>query len=193
MPRTGKMFIISAPSGAGKTTVVTEFVKRFGNYFNISRVVTYTTKKPHESEKNEVDYYFLSEDEFIKKTKEDFFIEWSTAYGNYYGSPKHILHDLDLGKSYFLVLDQVGGYNIIKQIPGSILVWLSPADIEILRQRLVGRSRDSKDEIDQRLLLARQEIVSEVARSIYKYHIISSNLESSIKKILKILKKELQM
>ena len=116
MYRRGKLFVVSAPSGAGKTTIVNFIVERYGHYFNLSRVVTYTTKKPHKSEKNGLDYYFVSKEEFEQKAKEDFFIEYSTAYGHYYGSPFHIVHDLDIGKSYILVIDQNGAKNVLNNV-----------------------------------------------------------------------------
>ena len=191
MPRRGKIFVISAPSGTGKTTVVNALIEQFGGYFNISRVITYTTKKPHETEKQGVDYYFVSEKEFEKKAADDFFIECSRAYDDYYGSPRSIINDLDLGKSYIMVLDQVGGYNIIKMFPESVLIWLSPADFSILQRRLSGRARDSVDTIEKRMMRAKEEVRNELMRAIYKYHIINESSLVAMRKVLKILKKEL--
>jgi len=191
MQRRGKIFVISAPSGTGKTTVVNRLVEQFGGYFNISRVITYTTKKPHESEKHGVDYYFLSKDEFEKKTDDGFFIEWSSAYGDYYGSPKNIIDELEHGKSYIMVLDQVGGYNIIKTIPDSVLIWLSPVDFSVLKRRLLNRARDSVNTIEKRMGRAQEEVSVELMKAIYKYHIINESSLVAMKKVIKILKKEL--
>ena len=191
MQRRGKIFVISAPSGTGKTTVVNCLVEQFGSYFNISRVITYTTKKPHKSEKHGVDYYFLSKKEFEKKTDDGFFIEWSSAYGDYYGSPKDIIDELERGKSYIMVLDQVGGYNIIKTIPESVLIWLSPVDFSVLKRRLLNRARDSVDTVEKRMGRAQEEVSVELMRAIYKYHIINESSLVAMKKVIKILKKEL--
>ena len=120
MSKIGKLFVVSAPSGTGKTTIVNYIIEKYGRYFNISRVITYTTKKPHESEQDGLDYYFLNEKEFVQKAKENFFIEHSKDYGHYYGSPVSIVHELNFGKSYILVLDQKGAKNVLKLF---LLTW----------------------------------------------------------------------
>ena len=193
MARRGKLFVVSAPSGTGKTTVVNFIVGKYGPYFNLSRVVTYTTKKPHKSEQNGTDYNFVSKKEFEQKAKEDFFIEHSTAYGHYYGSPFYIIHELDIGKSYILVLDQKGAENVLKMFPESILIWFSPPDINILQQRLEKRARDSREVVARRLQLAEEEMSRAAAATFYKYHIINSRLFQSVKRFERILKKELQI
>ena len=78
----GKIFVVSAPSGAGKTTLVTELISRYPG--KLERVVTYTTRQPRYNEIDGVDYYFISVKEFEEKIAQGFFIEWSTAYGTYY-------------------------------------------------------------------------------------------------------------
>ncbi|MBT3456444.1 hypothetical protein HN446_05260 [bacterium] len=193
MSRKGKLFIVSAPSGTGKTTLILKIIEQYGPYINIERVVTYTTKEPHKTEQHGIDYNFLSKKEFEEKIAQDFFIEWSDAYGDCYGSPKDILHELEFGKSYFLIIDQVGGYNIVKEYPNSVLIWLTPADFNILHRRISGRERDSKEIIESRMLRAKQEVLNELKNSIYKYHVVAQDLETSIKKFIKILKKELQL
>ena len=87
----GKLFIIPAPSGAGKTSLVTALLERIGQSHSLSRVITYTTKMPRSGDIHGRDYHFLSIDQFEQKIKEDFFLEWSVAYDHYYGSPKNIV------------------------------------------------------------------------------------------------------
>src|SRR5581483_9450453 len=95
----GKLFIVSACSGAGKTTLVTEVLNRFKNSFEISRCVTYTSKVPRGNEVDGKDYCFLSVQEFEDYINKGFFLEWSHHYGNYYGTSLNLLQDLEKGKS----------------------------------------------------------------------------------------------
>ncbi len=90
----GTLFVVSACSGAGKTTLVTRAIKELSISYPISRVITYTTKAPRMTEQNGIDYHFLSVEEFEIRAKNGFFLEWSNQYGNYYGSPHSIINDL---------------------------------------------------------------------------------------------------
>src|SRR5437879_4794715 len=104
----GKLFVISASSGAGKTTLVTAIITHMGGHVNLERVVTYTTRTPAPGDVPGVDYHFVTPAQFQEKIAAGFFMEWSTAYGHYYGSPRSVLDEVAAGNSRILILDRAG-------------------------------------------------------------------------------------
>src|SRR3990167_6495680 len=101
----GKIFIISAPSGAGKSTLVAATLANLEKEWPIERVVTYTSKNPRNNEVPGQDYHFIKVDEFERRIKQGFFLEWSNAYGTYYGSPRSIVNQVANGYSYIGIID----------------------------------------------------------------------------------------
>ena len=99
----GKVFVISAPSGTGKTTLVKETINRLNNQYDISKVITYTTRNLRTGEINGKDYHFISHDDFLQKEKDGFFLEITKYDNQKYGSPASILTDIQLGKSFIIM------------------------------------------------------------------------------------------
>jgi len=185
----GKLFVISAPSGAGKTTLVRHVIERLQETHSISRVVTYTTKAPREGEAVEgVDYHFLSQADFEKKIGESFFIEWSCAYGNYYGSPSSIVTRMAEGHSFVLIVDRAGAQRIKEQIPEVILIWIYTSSLEVLKQRLIKRGGESPEQIVRRLEIALEEIEQESVRPSYNFHVLNEDFYESLEKLYEIFK-----
>lgn len=176
----GTLFIVSGPSGVGKTTVVTEFLHQYSNDYEISRVVTYTTKTPRSTERDGFDYHFITQAEFERKVKEGFFLEWSGEYGACYGTPAHILKDLNVGKSYVLIIDRLGTAQIIEKHPDAVLVWIQVSSIDTLSNRLKDRKTDSFEQIQTRLFLAKKEIEQESHFPMYHYHVMNDVLNTAI-------------
>lgn len=188
----GKLFVLSAPSGAGKTTLVQALLERFGYYYALERVITYTSKQPRSTERHGIDYHFISPEEFQSKIREGFFLEWSQSYGTYYGSPRHVLDKLVQGKSLILILDRQGAQNIVGGgYQDAILIWLYTKSIEDLRARLESRNTETREQIDRRLVLARQEISAEFQTPQYQYHIMNHDFERALKKLERIIRNEL--
>lgn len=187
----GKLFVISAPSGAGKTTLVHALVDRFGSYYALDRVVTYTSKAPRTCEMHGFDYHFLSAAEFEAKIEQNFFMEWSKAYEAYYGSPRLIIDNLRLGQSYVMIIDRVGAQQIVSQCPEAVLIWLYTKNIEALRNRLVGRNTDLAEVIERRLKRAQEEIEQELREPIYHFHVLNDDFEDALKRLVTIIKREL--
>lgn len=190
--KNGKLFVVSAPSGAGKTTLVRMVCDRIGEQCQLKQVITYTTKKPRIGEQNGKDYHFLSRVAFERKIAEGFFIEWSAAYEHYYGSPRHILADLEKGLSYIVVVDRAGARSILEKYSGAVLIWIYTQNIEVLAQRLQTRKTEDNAQIIKRLKLAEQEIVDERINSLFDYHVLNDDLESACGSIKSILLKELK-
>lgn len=189
--RGGKLFVISGPSGVGKTTLAQSLLDRFGKKYNIARVITYTTKEPRVGEQDGIDYHFVTIKEFESKIAAGFFIEHSQAYGNYYGSPKYIVSQLKEGKSFILVTDQTGACNIKQQYLQAVLIWITPPSIDELTTRLQKRAADNSADIEKRLLLALDELSNEQNKQQFDYIIENNVLLETIEHLSLILKAEI--
>ena len=188
---TGKLFIISASSGVGKTTLVSVVLQKLQlQYPKLDRVITYTTKMNRPGEKHGEDYYFLTKKEFEEKIEQDFFLEWSTAYGSYYGSPRYILRDIAEGQSRIVILDREGAKQVALLYPSVVLIWLYTSDFQALSKRLITRGTDSPEQIEKRLVLAQQELEAEKKSPFYHYYIRNDTLNEAVKEFEIILQKE---
>ncbi|HSW70644.1 MAG TPA: guanylate kinase [Gammaproteobacteria bacterium] len=183
----GNLFIVSAPSGAGKTTLVNALIQRLGSAFGLERVITYTSRDPRPGDLHGVDYHFMSSKEFEAKMAGGFFMEWSGAYGNYYGSPKSIVSDLDQGRSFIMILDRAGAQAVQRVVPSATLIWIVPPSLYILRQRLEARGADSSESIERRLKLASHELEDERNNPRYAHHILNENLPEAVEKLEQIV------
>ncbi len=190
MKRPGKLFLISGPSGVGKTTLV-DMVLHEASIGNLFRVVTYTTKVPRATEKSGVDYHFLTEDDFCNRIKEGFFLEWSKTYNSYYGSPYRLLTGLDDGCSYIMIVDRNGAERIKKIVPQSVGICILPPDIMTLQNRLIKRNAESQDAIQFRLATGLQEMNRDHADKIFDHYLINDSLSQSLKLFCTIINKEL--
>ncbi len=176
----GTLFIVSGPSGVGKTTVVTEFLRQCHQDYRVSRMVTYTTKSPRRTEVDGVDYHFITQSEFERKITDGFFLEWSGEYGAYYGTPLYVIKDVEVGNSYILVIDRLGAAQIVEKYPQAVLIWVQVSSLDVLSDRLVRRKTDSLDQIQTRLLLAKKEIDQESHSPMYGYHVDNDDLSTAV-------------
>lgn len=186
----GKLFVISAPSGTGKTSLVNKLLELY-SYSSLSRVVTYTTKNPRKSDTQGIDYFFISQEEFIKKIEHGFFLEWSNIYGAYYGSPKSILDEVKLGKSYIIILDRQGACNVKSWYKEAILIWIEPPNIKALFDRLCKRATETEDQILYRIKLAKEEIESERVEKVFNYNLINKDFNQTLEQLALIINYEL--
>lgn len=183
----GKLFIVSGPSGVGKTTVVTEFLRQFGQLFEMRRVVTYTTKVPRLNEVHGLDYFFISQHEFDQKIEEGFFLEWSGEYGACYGTPADVLEVVAQGFPSVLVIDRFGAEQILRKCPEAVLVWVQVSSMDVLSERLKSRRMDSAEQIQTRLILAKKEIEQEMRLSMYHHYIDNNDLKVAVKAMFDIV------
>ena len=182
-----KIFIISAPSGAGKTTLVTSVIKEVSSITPIQRVVTYTTKEARHTESSS-DYNFLSIEEFEKRIEENYFLEWSRAYQNYYGSPKYILDQLH-ESSFILIVDWKGGESLKKVLSPdiSVFIWIKVDDPLILQDRLLKRGTENSEQIKKRIEVSLKEIEQEKATPIFSNYIYNVDLDEALKELKKLI------
>lgn len=182
-----QFFIISAPSGAGKSSLVTALVERIGQSHSLQRVVTYTSKEPRPGERPGVDYHFIPADEFKTRIEQGFFIEHSLAYGTYYGSPITAFELLSQGISPVMIVDRVGAERIRAVYKSAVMIWIYPPSIEVLRQRLTDRNTENREAIERRLARAALELDMEAQKSLYDFHILNDNFMCALEKLEKIV------
>ena len=156
-PRRGLPFVICAPSGAGKTTLVSRLTAEFPLEFSISC----TTRAPRGTERDGVDYIFLDRETFVERRKQGYFAEWAEVHGNFYGTPLQPVRDrLALGRDMLFDIDVQGAAQLSLSLPEARFVFILPPSMEELERRLRGRGTDSEDAIRVRLSNARTEIMS---------------------------------
>jgi len=153
-----KLIIFSAPSGSGKTTIITEVLKSFPNLeFSVSAC----SRKPRKGEVHGKNYYFLSINEFKQKIANDEFVEWEEVYkDNFYGTLKSELHRIwNKGNHVVFDVDVVGGINLKKKFPdNSLAIFIKAPSIEALEQRLRNRGTETEEQIQKRIGKAQKEL-----------------------------------
>ena len=184
---TQKLLIVSAPSGAGKTTLVREIMHAFDIFeFSISA----TTRPPRGKEQEGIDYYFLDEAGFRKKVAQQAFVEWEEVYpGRFYGTLKsEIERILEEGKCPIFDVDVEGGLSIKKQYDSeAVAVFISPPGEAVLEQRLRKRATDSPEEIERRLSKAKLEL--SYAEK-FDYQVVNDLLDKAVSELEFLIKKE---
>jgi len=171
----GSLVVVSAPSGAGKTTIIRAFLEKYKelSFFSVSL----TTRQKREEEQNGIDYFFVSKEEFLRKVKDGELLEWEKVHNNYYGTPKKpIYENMAKGKICILDIDVKGAIKVKREIKEANLVFILPPSIEELINRLKKRG-ENKEEIDKRMITAREELIFV---SNYDYVIINDNLKEAI-------------
>lgn len=185
----GKIFVISSPSGGGKTTIVRSILSEFPEIiFSVSA----TTRPKRPDEIDGVHYYFLTEEQFLEKIKNDEFIEWERFYDYYYGTLKtFVIDNIQKGKSVLLEIDVKGALSVKKIFPDAILIFIDVPSIEELVNRLKRRKTESEADLQKRIDRAKMELSY---KDKFDYIFVNKDLEevtSQIKSLIKeILKKE---
>lgn len=176
------VILISGPSGTGKTTIVRELIKEFGNELKYS--VSYTTREKREGEVEGVDYYFIDEKEFKRKIERGELLEWTFAYGNYYGTPKTPIFDwLKQGYNVLFDMDSKGLFHLKKFFDDLASIFLFPPSWEELEKRLIKRHNNDYETVKKRLEEAKEE--SKMWK-FFDYVLINENLNETVDVIKKI-------
>ena len=188
------LLVISAPSGAGKTTLCHKLLKELDN---MVRAVTCTTRARRGREVDGKDYYFLTEAEFAKRLKRNAFLEHAVVHGRYYGTPKKEAEaSLKAGKDVLLAIDVQGAGEVRRQAAAArtgplgrafVDIFIVPPSIEVLEERLVGRNEDSEAEIKRRLKVARTEMKCSPE---YMYCVVNDSLDRAFNELKQIIAAE---
>ncbi|MFM5895879.1 MAG: guanylate kinase [Novosphingobium sp.] len=186
LQRRGLMFILSSPSGAGKTTISH---KLLAGDDEISLSISATTRPMRPGEIDGKDYHFVSHQEFDRMVANDEFYEWAQVFGHCYGTPKaHIRQGLKEGRDYLFDIDWQGTQQLYQKDQQDVVrVFLLPPSIEALQQRLTGRGTDSADVIADRMERARAEISHWDG---YDYVVVNDDIETCYTKVREILQAE---
>ncbi len=168
----GLLIVVSGFSGAGKDTLVKKLMEDNDNYV---LSVSITTRKPREGEKDKVDYFFGTKEEFEELIKQNQFLEYAKYTDNYYGTPRKFVEDkLSEGKNVVLIIEVQGALIVKERFPEALLVFVTPPSIKELERRLMSRGTETKEQITGRIMRAAEE-----AKSIkhYEYIVVNDDLE----------------
>jgi len=185
MATPGSLFIISAPSGAGKTSLVKALLQAG---MDLSLSVSYTSRSPRPEEVDGRDYHFISRQAFEQRLEQGEFLESALVYGNFYGTSKKWINEtLLVGRDILLEIDSQGARQVRNIFPQSVGIFVLPPSLEVLEMRLRNRAQDSAEAIRRRSAAAREEI-SHVAD--YDYAIINEKLEKALQDLKCIVQAE---
>jgi guanylate kinase len=180
--RKGRLFIISAPSGTGKTTLCKALKKLFPE---LAYSISHTTRPPRKNEVEGEDYFFISEEIFRDKIQRDKWAEWARVHGNYYGTCSEKLDALqNAGRNVLLDIDVAGAIQIKKRYPDSVSIFIMPPSFETLEMRLRGRGTDNTEEIGRRIAHAREEIAR---RDLYDHIVVNDRLDEAVEALARLI------
>lgn len=178
MDKKGIIFVVSAPSGAGKTSLCREVAQKVPN---LEYSVSYTTRPPRPGEVHGKDYFFVDDATFRNRIDKNDFIEWAEVHGNLYGTSRELLMDwVDRGIDVILDIDSQGAMTLKKKYNDGVYIYILPPSFEVLRQRLIDRRSDSPEEVSRRLQKAREEIWNYRQ---YYYLIVNVEFKKALKEL----------
>jgi guanylate kinase len=176
------IFIISAPSGAGKTTLCKAALVAFAD---MRYSVSFTTRAPRPGEENGRDYVFVTAPEFEAGIRGGRWAEWARVHGNYYGTSADVLaQSLASGCDILLDIDVQGARQICARFPESVTIFIMPPSLEVLRQRLVSRGTDRPEVIAMRIENAGREMAQ---RDVYRHVVVNDDLATAIMELIHII------
>ncbi|MEJ2025052.1 MAG: guanylate kinase [Deltaproteobacteria bacterium] len=174
----GQLFVISAPSGTGKSTILEELQREMPS---LGYSVSHTTRKPREGEQEGRDYYFVSRERFKELADQGAFVEWAAVYGDFYGTSFASFQEkLDCGMDVLLDLDIQGAGAIKQHFPASVLIFIVPPSLEVLESRLRNRGTDGQEVIRARLKKAKEEIAGFEQ---YDHVVINDKLDQAVAEV----------
>lgn len=181
---TGRLFVISGPSGAGKGTICKQILERD----NITLSISMTTRNPREGEVHGESYYFVSKEEFKKNIEKEGFLEYAEVYGNFYGTPKmEVMETMKKGMDVVLEIDIQGALQIKRAYPEAILVFILPPSMKELRKRITERGTETEESLKQRM----GETLNELSYiHEYDYCVINDELTEAVRRVLAIMTAE---
>ncbi|SFM37716.1 guanylate kinase [Marinobacter pelagius] len=181
----GTLFVISAPSGAGKTSLVAEMLK---NDAKLGVSISHTTRPMREGEQDGVNYHFVSRDEFEAMIARGDFLEHADVFGNYYGTSQvWVRETLARGEDVILEIDWQGAEQVRRLIPECVSIFIVPPSAEVLRERLTGRGTDAPDVVERRLREATEECSHALE---FDYLVVNDDFQVALADLLAIVRSQ---
>jgi guanylate kinase len=178
----GHRFIVSAPSGTGKTTLCRALRRRFPD---IRYSVSYTTRSPREGEQDGIDYHFITKDEFEARLTRGLWAEWALVHDNYYGTDAGFLEKtVAAGEDVLLDIDVQGAIQILKRFPDSVTVFIMPPSMAALQHRLTQRGTEAPEVIERRVKNAVWEIAQ---KDLYRHVLVNDQLDEAISAFIALI------
>lgn len=182
MKRKGILMVVSGFSGAGKGTLMKKLLDTYDNY---ALSISMTTRQPREGEKDGVDYFFSTKEDFEKKIEEKGLLEYAKYCDNYYGTPRaYVEEQLESGKDVILEIEIQGALHIKEQFPEALLLFVTPPSMAELKRRLEGRGTETPEVIRKRLLRAGEEAAGIES---YDYVVVNDDLQQCVEEIHRIV------
>lgn len=176
------LFVISGPAGAGKGTLISHAKEQMGDIW-VS--ISATTRQPRGRERDGVDYYFKSDEEFQHLIENDGLLEWAEVHGKRYGTPKEtVLDHIGRGECVLLEIDTQGAFQVRERYPEAVLIFIAPPSFEVLEQRLRGRGTETEEQISRRLQTAELELSR---MSEYDVVIVNDELEAAVDEFVRTI------
>jgi guanylate kinase len=176
------LFVVSAPSGSGKTSLCNEVIRQVPN---LSFSISHTTRAPRHGEEHGKDYYFVSREEFRQYISQNKMAEWTEIYGNYYGTAKEtIQREFDKGFDLFFDIDERGARQLSEAYLDVATILVLPPSLKALKKRLVERRTDNEETVGKRLKKAKEEIKG---MAWYRYVIVNDRFEDAVSKLKSII------
>lgn len=185
MKTRGILIVVSGFAGSGKGTLMTELLSQYDNY---ALSISATTRKPRGAEVDGKEYFFKTVEEFEKMIAQDELIEYANYVGNYYGTPKaYVESQLAAGKDVILEIEIQGALKVKEQFPETLLLFVTPPNMTILKERLVGRGTETMEVIEQRMRRAAEEAEGILS---YDYLLINDDLQTCVEQMHHIIQGE---
>lgn len=186
--KTGRLFVISASSGTGKTTLAKKLLEEDKN---LVQSISYTTRKPRPNEIQGKDYFFVTKSEFSAMRRADGFIEWANVFGKFYGTAKKQVEEhTERGRDMLLLIDVQGAKKIKQSMPEAVFIFLAPPSKEELKRRLEKRGTDSRAEILKRYRVATHELIALNDLELCDYRIVNREIPVATEVLKSIIRAE---
>ena len=185
MKKKGILIVVSGFSGAGKGTLMKEIMKQYDNY---ALSISATTRKPREGEVDGREYFFRTVDEFEKMIAQDELIEYAKYVDNYYGTPRaYVEEKLEEGKDVILEIEIQGALKVKEKFPETLLLFVTPPNVAILRERLIGRGTETMEVIESRMDRAIEEAEEMEA---YDYILVNESVDKAVEDLHNLIQSQ---
>ncbi len=186
-PSSGKVVVVTGPSGVGKSTLLSRLREEMDVVFSVSA----TTRGPRPGETDGQSYYFLSREEFQKLIDENEMLEWAEVYDNLYGTPAGAVREaVQAGRTVIMDIDLQGALQVSLKMPKATFVMILPPDEEELKRRLTGRGTESPGQLAQRIGKAQEEIQQGRRSGIFDHYVVNDQLDRAVEELKSILHQE---